>query len=236
MVSDLNRLYRGERALWSQDTLPQGFGWIDANDASGNVFSFLRWGDDGSVLACVVNFSATPHEHYRLGLPRQGRWEEVLNTDAEIYGGSGVGNLGAVTAEGGSWHGQPTSAIVRVPPLGAIWLRYDAATALAEAGLAEAGVADVAQTGAALADAGQAELGHAPPEQADAAQTDEAQTDEAQARAAQADEAQADAAQADAAQADAAQADEAQADAAQADEAQADEARIADQLPDLDQP
>jgi len=124
VVSDLNRQYRGDRALWSQDTLPAGFDWIDANDASGNVFSFLRWGDDGSVLACVVNFSPVPHEHYRLGLPRAGRWEEAINTDAEIYGGSGVGNLGAVTAEERSWHGQPASATVRVPPLGALWLRY----------------------------------------------------------------------------------------------------------------
>ena len=59
-VTDLNTLYRDNRALWSQDTTPNGFGWIDANDALGNVFSFLRWGDDGSVLACVVNFSPCP--------------------------------------------------------------------------------------------------------------------------------------------------------------------------------
>ena len=126
VITDLNQQYRDTRALWSQDTLPAGFDWIDANDASGNVFSFLRWGDDGSVLACVANFSAGPHEDYRLGLPIQGRWDEILNTDAAIYGGSGVGNLGAVTADGPSWHGQPTSASVRVPPLGAIWLRYSA--------------------------------------------------------------------------------------------------------------
>jgi 1,4-alpha-glucan branching enzyme len=126
VVTDLNRQYRGDRALWSQDTMPQGFSWIDANDASGNVFSFLRWGDDGSVLACVTNFSSVPHDHYRLGLPKAGHWDEVLNTDAEVYGGSGVGNLGSVTADGDSWHGQPTSATVRVPPLGALWLRYRA--------------------------------------------------------------------------------------------------------------
>ena len=100
LVTDLNRIYRQRRALWSQDIDPAGFGWIDANDASGNVFSFLRWGDDGSVAAVVVNFSAVPHEDYRLGLPKSGQWAEVLNTDAESYGGSGVGNLGAVTAGG----------------------------------------------------------------------------------------------------------------------------------------
>ncbi len=124
LVGDLNRTYRDTRALWSQDIDPAGFGWIDANDAGGNVFSFLRWGDDGSVLAAVVNFSPMPHEQYRLGLPKAGRWEEVLNTDAESYGGSGVGNLGAVTASDPAWHGQPYSTSMRVPPLGAVWLRH----------------------------------------------------------------------------------------------------------------
>ncbi len=71
------------------------------------MFSFLRWGDDGSVLACVANFSAIPHEGYRIGLPFAGRWDEVLNTDAEAYVGSGVGNLGGVDAGGEGWHGQP---------------------------------------------------------------------------------------------------------------------------------
>ena len=91
---------------------------------AGNTFSFLRWGADGSVLACVANFAGGPHEGYRLGLPRAGRWQEVLNTDAEVYGGSGVGNLGAVEARPEPWHGQPASATLRVPPLGALWLRY----------------------------------------------------------------------------------------------------------------
>jgi 1,4-alpha-glucan branching enzyme len=124
VVTDLNRIYRESPALWSMDVEPAGFHWIDANDASGNVFSFLRYGSDGSVMACVANFSAVPHERYRLGLPRAGRWEEVLNTDAEAYSGSGVGNWGAVEAQEQSWHAQPASAEVRVPPLGTIWLRF----------------------------------------------------------------------------------------------------------------
>jgi 1,4-alpha-glucan branching enzyme len=65
-----------------------------------------------------------PHDHYRIGLPQAGRWDEVINTDAESYGGSGVGNLGAVEAEEQSWHGLPASTTLRVPPLGAVWLRY----------------------------------------------------------------------------------------------------------------
>jgi 1,4-alpha-glucan branching enzyme len=124
LIGDLNRIYRDTSALWSRDTSENGFHWIDANDASGNVYSFLRFGDDGSVLACVANFAAVPHEGYRLGLPFAGRWEEVLNTDAEAYFGSGVGNFGGVTAVEESWHGQPASVTLRVPPLGALWLRY----------------------------------------------------------------------------------------------------------------
>ncbi len=124
LVADLNRRYRECRALWSQDYSPEGFSWIDANDASNNVFSFLRHGDDGSVLACVVNFAGLPHEGYRLGLPRAGVWDEVLNTDSETYSGSGVGNLGQVLADQPPWHGQPHSAALRVPPLGTLWLRH----------------------------------------------------------------------------------------------------------------
>jgi 1,4-alpha-glucan branching enzyme len=123
LVRDLNSVYRATPALWTRDIDPAGFEWIDANDAAGNVFSFLRWGQDGSVLACVTNFSALPHEGYRVGLPHTGRWEEVLNTDAEGYGGSGVGNLGSVEAVDESWHGRQASATLRVPPLGTVWLR-----------------------------------------------------------------------------------------------------------------
>ena len=124
LVHDLNRVYGESRALWSRDSDPGGFGWIDANDAGNNVFSFLRYGDDGSVLACVANFSAVPHEGYRIGLPHAGRWDEVLNTDAEAYVGSGVGNLGGVEAGADAWHGQPASATLRVPPLATVWLHH----------------------------------------------------------------------------------------------------------------
>jgi len=122
MVTNLNATYRDQPALWSQDTSPDGFSWIDANDAENNVLSFLRYGSDGSVLACVANFSGQPHEGYRLGLPCAGSWREVLNTDSETYGGSGVGNLGTVHATDRSWHGRPASADVRLPPAGVLWL------------------------------------------------------------------------------------------------------------------
>ena len=74
------------------------------------------------TLAVVANFSGGPHEKYKLGLPHAGRWVEVLNTDAAIYGGSGVGNLGAVQAVEEKWHGRPASATITVPPLGVLWL------------------------------------------------------------------------------------------------------------------
>ena len=122
-LADLNRVYKETPALWSQDNVSAGFEWIDADDSAGNTFSWLRWGSDGSALACIVNFSGDPHEEYRVGLPHGGTWNEVVNTDAEMYGGSGVGNLGAVVAEEVPWHGRPFSTLVRVPPLGALWLR-----------------------------------------------------------------------------------------------------------------
>jgi 1,4-alpha-glucan branching enzyme len=124
MVTDLNARYKDAPALWTQDTSPAGFAWIDANDAAGNVFSFLRWGSDGTVVACVANFAGGPHADYRLGLPRAGRWTELLNTDAESYGGSGWGNLGEVVATEQPWHGQPASATIQVPPLATLWLRH----------------------------------------------------------------------------------------------------------------
>ncbi|KZB79863.1 1,4-alpha-glucan branching protein GlgB [Amycolatopsis regifaucium] len=125
LVRTLNELYRSTPALFSQDTTPEGFAWIDASDAGGNVLSFLRIGEDGSRLACVANFAGTPHHDYRVGLPSAGRWREVLNTDAASYGGSDVGNLGEVEATKEAWHGQPASAVLQLPPAGVLWLTED---------------------------------------------------------------------------------------------------------------
>jgi 1,4-alpha-glucan branching enzyme len=148
LVRDLNRVYREHPALWALDTSPDGFSWIDANDAAGNVLSFLRHsgatgpgaggpgagdpaaggpatgsaGGADTVVACIINFSGLTHSQYRVGLPRPGRWREVINTDAYVYGGSGAGNMGAVEATEREWHGLPASAELTVPPLGAIWL------------------------------------------------------------------------------------------------------------------
>jgi 1,4-alpha-glucan branching enzyme len=135
---DLNGIYRQTPALYELDTSPDGFAWIDSNDALGNTLSFLRYGTppalasgpasadaesaEPSVLACIANFSAVPHRDYQIGLPRAGRWREVLNTDAAVYGGSGVGNLGGIEAVAEPWHGKPASAVITLPPLGVLWL------------------------------------------------------------------------------------------------------------------
>jgi 1,4-alpha-glucan branching enzyme len=121
MVHDLNDIYRTHPALWTHDSSPEGYSWIDANDSASNVLSFLRFGSDGAMIACVFNFSGSEHTRYRLGLPRSGRWREVLNSDADIYNGAGVGNFGAVEAVDEPCHGRPASAVMVLPPLSALW-------------------------------------------------------------------------------------------------------------------
>jgi len=121
-MRDVNTVYRSRPALWSQDFRPEGYSWIDANDSASNVLSFLRYGTDGSVMACVFNFAGNEHSRYRLGLPQAGTWREVLNSDAAIYNGSGVGNFGAVQALATPWHGRPASAELVLPPTSAVWL------------------------------------------------------------------------------------------------------------------
>ena len=121
LVADLNRIYAANPALWSQDTVPGGFQWIDADDSPRNTVAFARWGLDGSCLVSVSNFSSIPHDDYQLALPLAGEWIEAMNSDAETYGGSGVGNLGTITATDTPHYGQPASAHIRVPPLGTLW-------------------------------------------------------------------------------------------------------------------
>jgi len=123
LVRDLNRVYCTEPALFAADVEPAGFQWIDANDADDNVVSFRRIapGTDREVV-CVANFSAVPRHGFRVGLPSEGRWREILNTDAESYGGSNVGNAGGVQATPTPYHGLPCSAIMSLPPLGVLWL------------------------------------------------------------------------------------------------------------------
>jgi 1,4-alpha-glucan branching enzyme len=122
LVRDLNATYVASPALWTQDHVPGGFTWLVADDAGANVIAFVRWSDRGEPLVCVCNFSGMPHEQYHLPLPFAGEWAEVVNTDADVYGGSGVGNLGTVTAHAEPYFGQSASATLRLPPLATLWL------------------------------------------------------------------------------------------------------------------
>jgi 1,4-alpha-glucan branching enzyme len=123
LVRDLNRVYRENPALHVNDTRPEGFQWIESNDAAASVYAWVRRGRAGDPPVVVV-VNMTPVERtYRLGLPAGGTWKEILNTDAGIYDGGNRGNLGLVTAEAKPWHGQDHSATVVLPPLSAVYFR-----------------------------------------------------------------------------------------------------------------
>jgi len=132
LVRHLNLTYRAEPALHARDCEPAGFEWIDAADAASSVLSFLRTEGGkgverdeatGDVLA-VFNLTPVPRQDYRIGVPHGGRWTEILNTDAEAYGGSGQGNLGGVQAVPMPSHGRPWSVVLTLPPLAGIYLRH----------------------------------------------------------------------------------------------------------------
>jgi 1,4-alpha-glucan branching enzyme len=126
LIKDLNAVYKENPALWKLDTDPDGFSWIDADDAGGNIFSFLRYDGDGQMIACITNFSSEPRPDHRIGLPTEGIWKEILNSDADVYDGTGqIGNLGQVVAQAIPSHGYPASASITIPPLGAVWLRLE---------------------------------------------------------------------------------------------------------------
>ena len=122
LVKDLNHLYRALPALHQRDCDGAGFAWVEANDAAHSVFAWLRHGRPGTPSVLVVcNFTPVPRPDYRIGLPAPGRWRETLNTDATLYGGSGMGNLGGVEATAEPWHGQPYSAKITLPPLATLF-------------------------------------------------------------------------------------------------------------------
>jgi 1,4-alpha-glucan branching enzyme len=123
-VRDLNALHRSEPALHTLDADPVGFEWIDASDAEGGTLCFIRRGLSGTdVVVVAFNLTPMPHERFRIGLPGDGVWHEALNSDAEVYGGSGMGNLGRVEAESSPWHGRPYSARIVLPPLSCLFFR-----------------------------------------------------------------------------------------------------------------
>ncbi|NMF58228.1 1,4-alpha-glucan branching protein GlgB [Pseudanabaena yagii] len=123
-VSDLNKLLRSLPELYTQDFSESGFEWIECNDTQNSVISFLRKGVDGEFVLVVCNFTPVPHHNYRVGVPEKGFYKEVLNSDAPIYGGSGIGNMGGKYSDDYGTHGKPYSVDVTAPPLGVVVLKY----------------------------------------------------------------------------------------------------------------
>jgi 1,4-alpha-glucan branching enzyme len=123
VIRDLNRVYRDEPALWEVDFSHEGFRWLEPNAANENVLAFARVSSGGARwLVCVCNLSPLVRSGFRVGLPAEGRWREVLNTDSRFYGGSDVGNGWGVEAEAVPWMEQPWSGEVTLPPLATVWL------------------------------------------------------------------------------------------------------------------
>jgi 1,4-alpha-glucan branching enzyme len=128
LVRDLNHLYRDEPALYRHDTESRGFEWILSDEADTSIYAWVRRGDEGDApIVVVCNFTPVLREEMRIGLPQAGTWREVLNTDAEGYGGSGAGNMGRVRANETPVQGQAASATITVPPLATVMLRLESA-------------------------------------------------------------------------------------------------------------
>ena len=124
LVRDLNRLYRSEPSLHQVDFEPDGFQWLDPSDSEQSVVSFVRRAKDpGDFVLFVSNFTPVPRHGYRVGVPRGGLYRELLNTDAEHYGGSNVGNAGGRATEPVPWKGQPQSLVLTLPPLATLVLK-----------------------------------------------------------------------------------------------------------------
>ena len=123
-VSDLNRFYRSEPALYELDFSPDGWQWVDADDSDNSVLTFMRYGRDReSPVLIACNFTPVPRRGYRVGVPLPGHWREVLNSNAAIYGGTDEGNFGGVLSEEKTCHGHPHSLLLNLPPLAAVMLK-----------------------------------------------------------------------------------------------------------------
>jgi 1,4-alpha-glucan branching enzyme len=122
-VRDLNRLYKETPALYRNDFSHEGFEWVDCNDTEASTLSFLRKGSTPEEVVLVVcNFTPVPRDNYLVGVPRGGKWNERLNSDAHHYGGSGIGNFGIVESAPLPSHGRHHSLTLRLPPLSTVFL------------------------------------------------------------------------------------------------------------------
>jgi len=125
-VRDLNTTYRAEPALHQHDCRPEGFAWVDCNDADQSTLSYLRFGGEGvPPVVVALNFTPVPRGNFRIGVPRAGSWKEILNSDAPLYGGSGQGNLGGLETTPVAAHGHDQSLLATLPPLGLVAFRAE---------------------------------------------------------------------------------------------------------------
>jgi len=125
-LRDLNHFYQSQPALYEQDFVPEGFRWIDANDADNSIFTYIRFAKDQSdFIVVAANFTPVPRDNYRVGVPQAGYYREVLNSDSEIYGGSNVGNYGGLHTDNIYAHGFPHSLNLTLPPLSILLLKLD---------------------------------------------------------------------------------------------------------------
>jgi 1,4-alpha-glucan branching enzyme len=124
LVRDLNKLYASEPALHQRDCEPNGFQWTVGDDRANSVFSFVRYAANNPPVLVVSNMTPVPRYGYRIGVPFDGAWREIFNSDSEFYGGSNIGNQGQVMAKAFAAHGQPYSVEVILPPLATIYLRH----------------------------------------------------------------------------------------------------------------
>ena len=129
-VRCLNHVYRSTRPLYEVENSWEGFRWLVVDDSAQNVIAFARFDERGRALVAVINFSPVVREHYRIGVPQEGGYEEILNSDSAEFGGSGVMNPGPLAAELVEMHGCPQSLEITVPPLAAVYLIADPAAAL----------------------------------------------------------------------------------------------------------
>ena len=120
-MKDLNRTYREHSALYEDDFSPDGFGWIDANDSANSILSFARYSKERKETVLVIaNMTPVPRHNYRVGVPLEGKWLEILNSDANLYGGSGMGNMGGAETNPVPAHGEEQSINIVLPPLGIV--------------------------------------------------------------------------------------------------------------------
>ncbi|MGH7127953.1 MAG: alpha amylase C-terminal domain-containing protein, partial [Planctomycetaceae bacterium] len=123
-IGDLNHMYKSQPALYETDFESAGFEWVQCDDWQNSVFAFIRKAHDpADWLLCVYNFTPVPRDSYRIGVPRSGFYKEVLNSDASIYGGGNIGNIGGRYSEAVLSHGRGHSVSLRLPPLGMVLLK-----------------------------------------------------------------------------------------------------------------